>query len=50
VEPVQLALLVRGAVAARRDRELWQAAVEREKSMRQKLQAFVEQYNSSDDD
>lgn len=50
VEPVQLARLVRDAVAARRDTELWQAAVEREKSMRQELQAFVERYNNDNRD
>lgn len=44
VEPVQLAQLIRDAVEERRDDDLWNEAVARERTMRAKLLRFAEQY------
>lgn len=49
VEPIQLATLVREAVARWRDEDLWQAAVEKENQMRAELQEFADSYEEADD-
>src|SRR5574341_248948 len=46
VEPRQLADLVRDMVAVRRDDDLWEEAVERERAMRRELEEFAARYGN----
>jgi hypothetical protein len=48
VEPVQLADLVRDAVIARRDDDLWDEAVEMESVMTEELRKFANTYKRND--
>jgi hypothetical protein len=50
IEPTQLAQLVSVAVLTRRDPELWDQAVEHEKTMRSQLYKFAETYEEPEED
>lgn len=50
VEPRQLADLVRDMVAVRRDDDLWEEAVERERAMRRELEEFAARYGNDEDE